>query len=42
MAMIDSQQYPWNLYVIISVLDIVVFSRLKVFSSGNSYMFSCK
>ena len=36
----DSQQYPWNLYLIEIVEDIVVFLSLKVFNSDNSHTFS--
>ena len=36
----DSQQYSWNLYLIMYVEDIVVFIGLKVFNSDNSRMFS--
>ena len=39
--MTDLQWYPWNLYLIHNVENIVVFLDLKVFISDNSYMFSC-
>ena len=41
MAFIDSQRYPWNLYLINSVEDIVIFLGLKVFDFDNFYMFPC-
>ena len=34
MTMPDSQRYPWNLYLIDNVEDIVVFLDLKCFVSG--------
>ena len=30
MALLDSQRYPWNLYLIINAEDIVDFQGLKV------------
>ena len=41
MAMSDSQQYPFALYLINNVQDIVVFLGLKVLNSGIYYLFSC-
>ena len=38
LAMPDLQRYPWNLYLISNVEDIVVFLGLKVFISDNFYM----
>ena len=38
MAIPDSQQYPWNLYLIDYVEDIVVFLGFKVFSSDIFYI----
>ena len=42
MGMTDSQQYPWNLYLIkISInFNLSIFLGLKVFNSENSIMFS--
>ena len=40
MAMPDSQKYPWNLYLINNVDDIVVFLVFLFLNTGNSYMFS--
>ena len=34
-AMPDSQRYPWNLYQIHNVKDIVVFLGLKMLTSDN-------
>ena len=36
MAISDSQQYPWNLYLISNVEDIVVFLGVKVYNSDIS------
>ena len=41
MTMPNSQQYPWNVYLINNVENIVGFLGLTVFHSDNSYMFSC-
>ena len=35
MSMSDSQRYPWSLYPINNVEDIVDFLGLKVFNSDN-------
>ena len=35
------QRYPWNLYLINDMEDIVVFLGLKLFNSDNINMFSC-
>ena len=40
MAMFDSLQYPWNLYLIKYVKDIVVFLGFKVLISDSSFIFS--
>ena len=39
MAIPDSQQYPWNLYLIYDVEDIIVFLVKKVWNSDNSWLF---
>ena len=41
MVMPNSQRYPWTLYRINSVEDIVVFLGLKSVNSDNYYMLSC-
>ena len=41
MTLSDLQRYPWNLYFINNVEDIVIFLGLKVFNSDNSFMFTC-
>ena len=41
MTQSDLQRYPWNLYLINNVEDIVIFLGLKVFNSDNSFMFTC-
>ena len=41
MAMPDSQRYPWNFCLIISVEDIVVFLGLQI-NSDNLHIFFCK
>ena len=38
-AISDSQQYHWNLYLINDLEDIVVFLGLKVLNYDNSYTF---
>ena len=37
----NGHQYPWNLYLINSLEDVVAFLGIKVSNSENSYMFSC-
>ena len=37
--MSDSQEYPWNMYLIKNMEDIVVCSRFKVLNSDNSSCF---
>ena len=41
MAASDSQRYPWNLYLIKHVEDIVIFLGLQMFNSDYFCMFSC-
>ena len=41
MTMSDSQRFPWHLYLINIVEDIVVLLGSKVFNSDNSNMISC-
>ena len=39
--MSNLQRYPWNLYLINNMEDIIVFLSLKLFNSDDINMFSC-